>query len=144
MIASLRHRHALPAINFLSPVNRHSIKPPEVRPGWPILQLLRRHIHGLEVDALLAVAVLIVDHHPSAKQAGEDDTKAAKRCCGGESRDVLGRILVKEDVGGDDAHEVGEGDGDGGEDDATVLEWMGGLVHVGQRDRTVWKNRGRD
>ena len=72
--------------------------------------------------------MLIINNHPRAQQQSEDETGPAESGRGGERGDVLGRVFVLEDVGADDAHEVGQRDGDGGEEDAAAF--VGDVVVV--------------
>jgi hypothetical protein len=69
----------------------------------------------------LDIPLLIICHHPETQQEGEQKPHATERCRGREGWDVLGRVLVLEDVGGHDAHKVGGGHAKAGEDETSAL-----------------------
>ena len=110
-----------------SPYPSSSIKPPESLRRRPIPQLLRRDVPHVDL-ALPGVPALVIRNHPRAERQSEQEAGAAERGGRGERGYVLGLVLVLEDVGADDAHEVGEGHGDGGEEDAPAL--VGDVVVV--------------
>lgn len=97
------------------------IEPPELLHPRPLPQPLRRHILHPQSKPLPSIPPLIVQHHPPPQQQCERQARGAERGGRPERGDVLGGVAVQEDVGGDDAHEVGEGDADGGEDEAAAF-----------------------
>ena len=109
------------------PQTTHSIEPPEPLRRRPIPQLLRRHIPHIHLP-LPSVPTLIVHHHPRAQQQSKYETGSAESGRGRQCRYILRRVLVLEDVGADDAHEVCEGDSDRGEEDAPAF--MGDVVVI--------------
>ena len=98
----------------------HSIKPPKPLRRRPVPQLRRRDIPNIHLP-LLGIPVLIVNNHPGPQQQRQHEAHAAESGGGGERGYVLRRVLVLEDVGADDTHEVSEGHGDRGEEDASAF-----------------------
>ena len=82
----------------------------------------------MHLPPLLNIPPLIIRNHPRAQQQRQDTPKPAKRRRRRKRRDILGRVLVEEDIAAHDAHEVRNGDADGGEHDAAVL--VGDIVVV--------------
>ena len=80
------------------------------------------------MDALPLISLLIIEHHPETESQGQQDTGTTKSSGGNQGRKILGRVLVAEDVGAYNAHEIGDGDGDTGQYDTSSL--VGDVVVV--------------
>lgn len=76
---------------------------------------LSRNVFNIQVLSQLGVPTLVINRHPSAERQGQYDSRAAESGCGGKSRDLLGRVLVAEDVGRDNTHHVRNWHADRGE-----------------------------
>lgn len=103
-------------------------EPPILGHSRSILQQLRRNVLGLQLPPLLNIPPLIIRNHPRAQHQRQDTPQPAKGRRRRERRDILGCVLVAEDIAAHDAHEVRDGDADGGEHDAAVL--VGDVVVV--------------
>ena len=96
-------------------------EPPELGALRALAQLLRAHIARLAHDALPRVPPLVIKDHERAEEQRQRRTGRAKRSGRDQRRDVLGRVLVAEDVRRDEAHEVREGHAERRERDAAAL-----------------------
>ena len=104
------------------------IKPAKSRHARPILQLLRRNIPHLELNPLPRIPHPVIRHHPRPQHQRQHQAHTPKRGGRGERRDIFWRVFVLEDVGADDAHQVGERDAEAGQDDA--FAFVGDVVVV--------------
>lgn len=101
--------------------SRHSEEPPELGALRALAQLLRAHIARLAHDALPRVPPLVIKDHKRAQEQRQRRPDRAKRSGRNQRRNVLGRVLVAEDVRRDEAHEVREGHAERRERDAAAL-----------------------
>jgi hypothetical protein len=88
--------------------SRTLVEPSEFRRSGTIPQPLRRYVSNLNLDALLSVPLLIINNHPSSQQTCKNYTHATKCCRSSKRGDVFRGVLIAENVGGDDTHQVGE------------------------------------
>lgn len=65
----------------------------------------------------------MIPHHIPPQAHRQQKPHRSKRRRRRQRRDILRRVLFKEDVRADYAHEVGERDTDGGEDEAPAFVW---------------------
>lgn len=82
-------------------------EPSELRYPRSVPQLQRGDIPGREVDALLSVPTLVVEHHERAETSRHETADGAEDGGGDERGLVLGGVLGLEDVAGHQAHQVG-------------------------------------
>ena len=98
-----------------------SIEPTEIITRWALIQILRWNILRFNTDTLPAISLFIIKHHPETQGDREQNTGTPKRRSRDQGGSVFGGILVAEDVGSNDSHKVGDGNGDTGEYDASAL-----------------------
>jgi hypothetical protein len=82
----------------------------------------------MHLPPLFNISPLIIRNHPRAQYQRQDTPQPAKRRRCRKRRDILGCVLVAEDIAANDAHEVRDGDTDRGEHDTAVL--VGDVVVV--------------
>lgn len=83
-------------------------EPSEVINLWTILQLRGRYVLGGQLDALAAVSSLVVESHVCTECSCDQESACTKAGGCNQSREVLGRVLVLEQVAGHESHEVGQ------------------------------------
>ena len=83
-----------------------SVVPPEIRTSWPIPHRLSAHISSAQVDALLAIAALVIDDHVRSQKQRQHNAESAESGSRRQSRNVVRSVFVPEDVGRNHAHHV--------------------------------------
>lgn len=86
-----------------------SQKPPELLHPRPIPQHLRRHIPNIQHPPQPPIPPPIIHHHIQTQQPRYQRSRSTKRSGRRERGQVSRRGVREEDVGGDEAHDVGEG-----------------------------------
>lgn len=115
-------------IKFIYKVHIYLVEPSEVITSRTLIQVLRRNIPRLDMDALSPISTFVIKHHPKAKSQSQENTSATKGSGGDKCREILGCILATEDVGAYDSHEVGDRDSDASKHHTSSL--VGNVVIV--------------
>ena len=96
---------------IISPKTRRHpllIKPPKPLSRRPIPQLLRRHIPHIKLIPSPDISPPIIHHHPTPQRHRQQKPHPPKRRRRRQRGDILGRVLVLEDIRTDDPHQIGE------------------------------------
>ena len=82
---------------------------------------MRRHVLHRRLSPGLLVPPVVVKHHVPAQQARDQAARGAEAGRGDERRLVLGLLVLAEDVARHEAHDVGEGYTNRGQNDTATL-----------------------
>lgn len=93
-------------------------EPSEFRYPRPIPQHLRGHLLNIQLPPQLPIPAFIVEHHIQSQTPCNNCARSAERRGRRQRRYVFRRRLIREDIRGNESHDVGERYADGCEDHA--------------------------